>query len=61
MYLKNSTELPPVPLTMPGCEFSCPLEKFQALLKPMILTPEEWKKLCTLKDTSFIKGDEPPP
>lgn len=61
MYLRNSTEVAPVPLTLPGCEFSCPLEQFNQLLRTMIIKPEEWRQLCTLKDSDFVQGDEPAP
>ncbi|XP_033228836.1 prostatic acid phosphatase-like [Belonocnema kinseyi] len=61
VFLKNSTTEAPHPLKIPGCDFACPLEKFLTLMKPMILTSEEWSEECRLKDPSYVSGKVPPP
>ncbi|XP_066597461.1 prostatic acid phosphatase-like [Prorops nasuta] len=53
VFLRNSTEHAPYPLTIPGCRRVCPLDKFIKLLKPII--PNDWKKECE------VDGDYTPP
>jgi len=43
---KNDTEAMPHPLTLPGCDTLCPLEKFKQLTGSLI--PEDWSKECSL-------------
>ncbi|XP_008072117.1 prostatic acid phosphatase isoform X2 [Carlito syrichta] len=45
MYYRNETGREPHPLTLPGCAASCPLEKFAALVAPVI--PQDWSAECT--------------
>ncbi|OXU18767.1 hypothetical protein TSAR_012990, partial [Trichomalopsis sarcophagae] len=61
IYLRNSTQHEPYPLTIPGCDFACPLDQFTQLLKPMIMTDGEWKAECVLKDPNYVPGTEPLP
>lgn len=53
LYLKNSTTKDPVPLTLPGCSFHCPLDKAIELVTPIISEDAD----CKAKDDSFT---EPP-
>lgn len=53
MYLKNSTE-PATPLTLPGCDFFCPLEKVVESMQ-YVLDPMDKEVECKAKD-----GFEPP-
>jgi len=41
---KNTTDLEPYVLTIPGCEPLCPIEQFIRLAKPII--PEDWDAEC---------------
>lgn len=61
MYLRNSTKHEPHPLTIPGCDFACPLDKFMDIMKPLIMSNDEWKKECTLKDPDYVHGEVPLP
>ncbi|KAL5278624.1 hypothetical protein ACFFRR_003323 [Megaselia abdita] len=56
IYMRNAVKGEPVPLTLPGCDFKCPLDKLIELTKPVI--PENWEEVCKAKDTSYT---EPPP
>lgn len=56
IYMRNAVKGEPVPLTLPGCEFKCPLDKFIEVTKSAV--PENWDELCKAKDTSYT---EPPP
>ncbi|XP_004625075.1 prostatic acid phosphatase [Octodon degus] len=44
MYYRNETQHEPYPLTLPGCTHSCPLEKFDELVAPVI--PQDWSTEC---------------
>lgn len=44
MFYRNETQHEPHPLTLPGCNHSCPLSKFADLLAPVI--PGEWASEC---------------
>jgi len=43
---KNDTEATPYPLTLPGCDHLCPLEKFKQLTQSLV--PEDWSEECSL-------------
>jgi len=43
---KNDTEATPYPLTLPGCDTLCPLEKFKQLTQSLV--PEDWSDECSL-------------
>ncbi|XP_055700909.1 venom acid phosphatase Acph-1-like [Phlebotomus papatasi] len=55
LYLRNSTA-EPVPLTLPGCDFFCPLEKAFQLITPVL--PVNREEECKPKDPNF---STPPP
>uniref|UniRef100_A0A8C8S0T4 acid phosphatase n=1 Tax=Pelusios castaneus TaxID=367368 RepID=A0A8C8S0T4_9SAUR len=44
MFYRNDTLADPYPLRLPGCTSSCPLEKFAALVSPVIV--KDWSKEC---------------
>lgn len=52
---KNSTD--PLKMTLPGCVYNCPLDKFLTILKPISLSVEKWKKECHLSYISFLPFD----
>ncbi|KAG8431824.1 hypothetical protein GDO86_019827 [Hymenochirus boettgeri] len=58
MYFRNESGKKPYPLTLPGCNHSCPLNDFRHLLQPII--PQDWEKECQLPskigDTEVIVG-----
>lgn len=58
MFLRNTTAHEPYPLTIPGCEASCSLNKFVELLKPMI--PDDWEAECKVSG-NYIPPPAPPP
>ncbi|CAK9817368.1 Lysosomal acid phosphatase [Anthophora quadrimaculata] len=53
VFLRNTTDHEPYPLTIPGCTTVCPLEKFIQILKPLI--PDDWIEECK------VDGDYTPP
>ncbi|KAI4454705.1 acid phosphatase-related [Holotrichia oblita] len=53
IYYKNSTQ--PQAMTLNGCNFDCPIDKFINLLSPIALTHEEWKKECKWSFISMIE------
>ncbi|XP_053997859.1 lysosomal acid phosphatase-like isoform X1 [Hylaeus anthracinus] len=53
VYLRNTTDREPYPLTIPGCTTICPLEDFVRILKPTI--PDDWEEECK------VEGDYTPP
>ncbi|XP_058800488.1 prostatic acid phosphatase-like [Phymastichus coffea] len=61
LYLRNLTQYDPYPLTIPGCNFACPLDQFRSLLSPMIITEDEWNEECVLKDPKYMPGSVPLP
>ncbi len=63
IYYRNDSRLEPRLLTLPGCDATCPLEKFDALTKP--IRPANWKRECrsaseledpTITVVSFLSG-----
>ncbi|CAK9801459.1 Testicular acid phosphatase homolog [Anthophora plagiata] len=53
VFLRNTTDHEPYPLTIPSCTTVCPLEKFVQILKPLI--PDDWVEECK------VDGDYTPP
>lgn len=52
MYLRNNPSNPPTPLTMPGCEHFCPLDKFVALASQSI--PKERSTACLARSAGYV-------
>ena len=44
----------PYPLTLPGCDTLCPLEKFKELTRSLV--PEDWSEECSLTKPSKSLG-----
>ncbi|NXM08510.1 PPAP phosphatase, partial [Tyrannus savana] len=44
MYYRNNSLRNPHPLTLPGCKFRCPLERFTQLVSPVLV--RYWTKEC---------------
>ncbi|KAK9876227.1 hypothetical protein WA026_012528 [Henosepilachna vigintioctopunctata] len=55
IFLRNTTNLPPHLLTIPGCKSFCPLTKLIELTASV--TPENWEEECKSDDSNFT----PPP
>ncbi|XP_065521659.1 prostatic acid phosphatase-like isoform X2 [Lathamus discolor] len=46
MYYRNNTQRDPHPLTLPGCKFRCPLERFTQLVAPVLV--HYWTRECRI-------------
>ncbi|KAM4658293.1 prostatic acid phosphatase-like, partial [Amazona ochrocephala] len=46
MYYRNNTQRDPHPLTLPGCKFRCPLERFTQLVSPVLV--HYWTRECRM-------------
>lgn len=55
MYLKNSTA-PATPLTIPGCDFFCPLEQVMDSVQHLI-APENRETDCKAKSEAFVEPE----
>lgn len=44
IFLRNTTNYEPYPMTIPGCATICPINEFIQILKPMI--PDNWEEEC---------------
>ncbi|XP_065687883.1 prostatic acid phosphatase-like [Patagioenas fasciata] len=44
MYYRNNSLRDPHPLTLPGCKFRCPLERFTHLVSPVLV--QQWTREC---------------
>ncbi|NXM25949.1 PPAP phosphatase, partial [Oxyruncus cristatus] len=44
MYYRNNSFRDPHPLTLPGCKFRCPLERFTQLVSPVLV--HHWTREC---------------
>uniref|UniRef100_A0A8B9S3Z2 acid phosphatase n=1 Tax=Apteryx owenii TaxID=8824 RepID=A0A8B9S3Z2_APTOW len=47
MYYRNNSLRDPHPLTLPGCKFRCPLERFTQLVSPVLV--HHWTRECRIK------------
>lgn len=56
MYLRNSAASGAIPLTIPGCEHFCPLDKFLEITKKF--TAGDREQLCQVRNASYVT---PPP
>ncbi|XP_063293752.1 lysosomal acid phosphatase [Pelobates fuscus] len=58
MYFRNESGKAPYPLTLPGCNQTCPFQDFQRLLQQVVT--EDWYQECqvasTTHDTKVITG-----
>ncbi|XP_074999381.1 prostatic acid phosphatase-like isoform X2 [Calonectris borealis] len=46
MYYRNNSLRDPYPLTLPGCKFRCPLERFTQLVSPVLV--HHWTRECRM-------------
>lgn len=53
LYLRNDTTKEPYKLSIPGCDFRCPLATLISKTKPII--PTDWETECQLKLPESIK------
>uniref|UniRef100_A0A672TQD7 acid phosphatase n=1 Tax=Strigops habroptila TaxID=2489341 RepID=A0A672TQD7_STRHB len=53
MYYRNNSLRDPHPLTLPGCKFRCPLERFIQLVSPVLV--HYWTRECRINN-HFHKG-----
>lgn len=56
LYLRNSATSGAIPLTLPGCEHFCPLDKFIRIAQNTI--PKDHKAACEAKNKDYVT---PPP
>uniref|UniRef100_A0A8C6YVH7 acid phosphatase n=1 Tax=Nothoprocta perdicaria TaxID=30464 RepID=A0A8C6YVH7_NOTPE len=47
MYYRNNSLRDPHPLTLPGCKFRCPLDRFTQLVSPVLV--QHWTRECRSK------------
>lgn len=59
LFLRNTTQRVPYPLTIPGCATVCPLDEFVDLLTPVI--PVDWDAECLIDDPNYIAPTPLPP
>lgn len=52
IYLRNSTQVPPFKLIVPGCTSFCPLTKLKQLTKNVI--PDKWEEECQIQDKNYV-------
>uniref|UniRef100_A0A8C8AKR6 acid phosphatase n=1 Tax=Otus sunia TaxID=257818 RepID=A0A8C8AKR6_9STRI len=52
MYYRNNSLRDPHPLTLPGCKFRCPLERFTQLVSPVLV--RYWRKECRMNAEKYI-------
>lgn len=60
MFFRNESGKEPFPLTIPGCQQICPLQKFLELTDPVV--PQDWEQECqvasSMRDTGEPKLDQ---
>ncbi|XP_030130088.2 lysosomal acid phosphatase [Taeniopygia guttata] len=58
MFYRNESGKEPFPLTIPGCQQKCPLQRFLELTDPVV--PQDWEQECKLSssmhDTELFVG-----
>ncbi|NXC79195.1 PPAL phosphatase, partial [Cercotrichas coryphoeus] len=58
MFYRNESGKEPFPLTIPGCQHKCPLQRFLELTEPVI--PQDWEQECkvsgSIHDTELFVG-----
>ncbi|KFV48278.1 Lysosomal acid phosphatase, partial [Tyto alba] len=58
MFFRNESGKEPFPLTIPGCQHKCPLQRFLELTDPVV--PQDWKQECqvasSMHDTELFVG-----
>ncbi|XP_071283579.1 lysosomal acid phosphatase isoform X2 [Agelaius tricolor] len=58
MFYRNESGKEPFPLTIPGCQHKCPLQRFLELTDPVV--PQDWEQECkvssSMHDTELFVG-----
>ncbi|XP_032919698.1 lysosomal acid phosphatase [Catharus ustulatus] len=58
MFYRNESGKEPFPLTIPGCQHKCPLQRFLELTEPVV--PQDWEQECkvssSIHDTELFVG-----
>ncbi|KAJ7404244.1 hypothetical protein BTVI_73237 [Pitangus sulphuratus] len=56
MYYRNNSLRNPHPLTLPGCKFRCPLERFTQLVSPVLVRywTKEWDSTTAERELKFV-------
>uniref|UniRef100_A0A8V0ZX41 Lysosomal acid phosphatase n=1 Tax=Gallus gallus TaxID=9031 RepID=A0A8V0ZX41_CHICK len=58
MFFRNESGKEPFPLTIPGCQQICPLQRFLELTDPVV--PQDWEQECqvasSMHDTGLFVG-----
>ncbi|XP_052637969.1 lysosomal acid phosphatase [Harpia harpyja] len=58
MFFRNESGKEPFPLTIPGCQHKCPLQRFLELTDPVV--PQDWEQECqvasSVHDTELFVG-----
>ncbi|XP_074961538.1 lysosomal acid phosphatase isoform X3 [Phalacrocorax aristotelis] len=58
MFFRNDSRKEPYPLTIPGCQHKCPLQRFLELTDPVV--PQDWERECqvasSVHDTELFVG-----
>lgn len=57
MYLMNDSSLvvPPHPMTLPGCQTECPLDKWLTLVSKVV--PDNWAAECRTQTGIMLGAD----
>lgn len=58
LFERNSPDHKARPLTVPGCETTCPLDKFIELMAPVI--PGDYDEECKVADPTYVIPPSPP-
>uniref|UniRef100_A0A8C8ACA5 Lysosomal acid phosphatase n=1 Tax=Otus sunia TaxID=257818 RepID=A0A8C8ACA5_9STRI len=58
MFFRNESGKEPFPLTIPGCQHKCPLQRFLELTDPIV--PQDWKQECQVASPMHDTGEPRP-
>lgn len=55
MFFRNESGKEPLPLTIPGCQQICPLQRFLELTDPVV--PQDWEQECQIASSMHDTGE----
>lgn len=55
MFYRNESGKEPFPLTVPGCQHKCPLQRFLELTDPVV--PQDWEQECKVSSSMHDTGE----
>jgi len=55
MFFRNESGKEPFPLTVPGCQHKCPLQRFLELTDPAV--PQDWEQECQVASGMHDTGE----